>query len=31
MIFTDLTLEQQLTWLLFFLACFVTGLLSGRL
>ena len=31
MVFTDLTLEQQLTWLLFFLACFVTGLLSGRL
>ena len=31
MIFTDLTLEQQLTWLLFFLACFVTGLLTGRL
>ncbi len=31
MVFTDLTLEQQLTWLMFFLACFVTGLLSGRL
>lgn len=29
--FTDLTVEQQLTWLMFFLACFLTGLLSGRL
>jgi len=31
MVFTDLTLEQQLSWLMFFLACFLTGLLSGRL
>jgi len=31
MIFTDLTLEQQLTWLMFYLACWIAGLLSGRL
>ena len=31
MVFTDLTLEQQLTWLMFFLACFLAGLLLGRL
>jgi hypothetical protein len=31
MIFTDLTVEQQLQWTLFYLACFLAGLLSGRL
>jgi len=31
MVFTDLTLEQQLTWLMVFLACFLSGVLSGRL
>jgi hypothetical protein len=31
MVFTDLTLEQQLQWTMFFLACFLAGLLSGRL
>ena len=27
----DLTLEQQLSWTMFYLACFIGGLLSGRL
>ena len=31
MIFTDLTVEQQLQWTLFYLACFIAGMLSGRL
>ena len=31
MIFTDLTLEQQLQWTMFYLACWIAGLLSGRL
>jgi hypothetical protein len=31
MVFTDLTLEQQLQWTMLFLACFIAGLLSGRL
>jgi hypothetical protein len=31
MVFTDLTLEQHLQWTMFYLACFIAGLLSGRL
>ncbi len=31
MIFTDLTVEQQLQWTLFYLVCFIAGMLSGRL
>ena len=31
MVFTDLTLEQQLQWTMFYLACWLAGMLSGRL
>jgi hypothetical protein len=31
MVFTDLTVEQQLQWTMFYLACWIAGLLSGRL